>query len=641
FLFQSLHKKILKAYGLINRMYPFTIVLLGLFLATLTSIKKPVNENKTQYLVTQYLYGVWDSDAYGGTAEYPLLGKGVYSNGLTQHLQLMAQKPNIVVILVEGLGHDFVGKDKKYHMFAPFLTQLVDSSLYWKNFLGNSMEGHVALPSLVGSLPFGENGFTNAPNPVNRNTLFGLLKKNGYTTSFYYGGNSALNQYDRFLLEERVDYMLDRANFDSDYVEQPKDAAGISLGYPDGELFRKWAALERKSNKPRFEVFLTQSSKKPFSPPGIDVYIKKVGNLLKTLDLPKKDKRTIEKNEEVFASILYADAAIADLLREYAKKPGFRNTLFLITGTHNLGKFYSDNPLNAYRVHLLVAGDLVKSPKVIPTLASHLDVAQSLMGTLATSYAIQLPEESGWLGRGLVSRGVFDSIRQIPLIRANKTLMEYVNGHYFLYRRNRVRRLDAQMNMQFATEAAQERTRERYRQFKTLNKYVVRNNKLLPKPNAIFPLDDYQFSKEELVWIQSVFTGNDFDRAYGVARDLALDRDWDQALLLCRYILSKVPRHADTDILMGRIYGWDQKYGKSVEVLERVLHKYPTYQDAYSAMLDVCFWAGNTESGQKTLELIGERKLDTTALNGKMRRIFNMVMEEAKRKSETNTVGQL
>jgi len=49
--FIQFHKIIASSYRLISRMYPFTIVLFSLFLATLLSVKKPINQNKTQYVM--------------------------------------------------------------------------------------------------------------------------------------------------------------------------------------------------------------------------------------------------------------------------------------------------------------------------------------------------------------------------------------------------------------------------------------------------------------------------------------------------------------------------------------------------------------------------------------------------------------
>jgi uncharacterized sulfatase len=45
--------------------------------------------------------------------------------------------------------------------FTPFLDELSGKSLYWANFLATQGRTFGALPSILGSLPYAEKGFTN------------------------------------------------------------------------------------------------------------------------------------------------------------------------------------------------------------------------------------------------------------------------------------------------------------------------------------------------------------------------------------------------------------------------------------------------------------------------------------------------
>ena len=157
-------------------MYPLTIILFGLFLATLTSNKRPINENKIQHLVTALFLDVTDFNKYDGKAAYPLIKPFKQEKGLENYFDLQEEKPNIVIVVVEGLGADFVGKDAKYKGFTPFIDSLSTVSLSWKNYVSNAGETHVALSSILGSLPFGSHGFTNVTASLNRQTLYGILK---------------------------------------------------------------------------------------------------------------------------------------------------------------------------------------------------------------------------------------------------------------------------------------------------------------------------------------------------------------------------------------------------------------------------------------------------------------------------------
>ena len=114
--------------------------------------------------------------------------------------------------------------------------------MYWSRFLSNSTSKTDAITNILGSLPHGKNGFTKLENTVNRNTLFGIAKEKGYQTSFYYGGNTALDGLNRFLKEEQVDIVVDKSRFNDTYKLQDTDRAGVTLGYSDFDLYKKWLA---------------------------------------------------------------------------------------------------------------------------------------------------------------------------------------------------------------------------------------------------------------------------------------------------------------------------------------------------------------------------------------------------------------
>jgi len=49
-----------------------------------------------------------EDNSYTSTEEYPLVKKPNIENVLGEYFTLKEQKPNIVFIMVEGLGRDFV-----------------------------------------------------------------------------------------------------------------------------------------------------------------------------------------------------------------------------------------------------------------------------------------------------------------------------------------------------------------------------------------------------------------------------------------------------------------------------------------------------------------------------------------------------
>lgn len=589
--FHYLCQRLTSVYGAVSKMYPFTIILFSIFLATLNSNKKPINENKVQHLIVSWAKNTFDFNTYDGENAYPLLRPYVQNDVLGPYFELKKKKPHIVFLIVEGLGSDFVGQNPLYPGFTPFLGALQNKALVWDNFVSNTGEGVAALPSIIGSLPFGHSGFTNAEDFVHRQTLFGILKNNGYTTSFNYGGNSALEHFDRFLDEERVDRILDRNNFGDAYTLQDKDAAGISLGYPDKELFKRGESFLDLSNSPRMDVFLTLSTKSPYLVPNGEYYRNKVGLIVKESSMGKRQRKLVQNHNGIFASLKYADEAIEAFITSYAKRPDYANTIFIITGTHNQTDLPQKDALSRYKVPLLIFSPLLNSPKRFRTLTSHMDIMPSLVSLLDKEYKLNIPTQVAWLGESLVSPEIFDETKQIPLIKGKNNIQDFISGPHYLTD-NSIYKLDEALNLKEWEEGTMEKQVEgNFGHFKSVNDYVMENNRIIPENWTIFTPLQEDFSKQERVWIQSVFNGDDFDRAYETAKKLAHDQDWDRALLLCRYILNEIPRHADTEILTGRIYAWQKDYTKSIAVLQEAIRKYPTYPDGYAALLDTFFWS--------------------------------------------------
>ena len=100
----------------------------------------------------------------------------------------MEEKPNIVFIIVESLGGEFAGNGNQWSGFTPFLDSIIEKSLYWKNGLSLSGRTFGIMPSLLGSLPPGRQGFmSEGPVYPDHLTLISILKDQGYHTSHFSG----------------------------------------------------------------------------------------------------------------------------------------------------------------------------------------------------------------------------------------------------------------------------------------------------------------------------------------------------------------------------------------------------------------------------------------------------------------------
>ena len=600
-LFFGLYRITSRYYHHISRMYPFTIILFSLFIMTLFVTGKPINQNKTQYLAENLYETSTEDTSYNSNIKFPLIKEQLIENSLGEFFDLKEEKPNIVFIMVEGLGRDFMGEGAEFEGFTPFLDSLSTKSLYWENCLSNTGRTFGVLPSLMGSLPFGKSGFMELEKYPNKLTLFSILKNNGYHTSFYQGTNSSFDNVDRFLLSENVDFVLDKSGFGSKFTMQAEDAAGSSWGYPDRELFKKSMSLPREAGQPRMEVYMTISTHEPFIPPKQEYYEKQVARILARGKHQGKVKNVIEKNENVFASLLYTDNALRYVFDAYKKQPDYDNTIFIVTGDHRLIPIPQRNNLSRFHVPLIMYSPLLKSTKKMSALNSHYDVTPTLLALLQGKYEMKMPKKVAWMGGALDTNVEFRSLKDIPLMRNKNELKEFVSGDK-VFSDGSVYSID--QNLNFSSAFGGSKVESKLENFKSMNVYVTTEDKIIPDSLTIFSVQKEAFTDSEIIWINSVYNGQDSDKGYFIARKIAFGGDYEKALLLCRYNLSKAPSHIDTKILTGRINVWQGNYEKSIEILKDCIRVNPNYIDSYAALFDVYFWSGRNEEALELVDLV-------------------------------------
>ena len=633
-LFFGGYKLTSKFYHRISKLYPFTIILFSLFVTTLFTEGKPINQNKTQYLAVNLYSTSTENNTYDADVEYPLIKRPEMENVLGDYFELKEEKPNIVFLMVEGLGRDFVGEGAEYGGFTPFLDSLSTKSLYWENCLSNTGRTFGVLPSLMGSLPFGKSGFMELEDYPNKLTLFSILKNNGYHTSFLQGTNSSFDNVEKFLRSENIDFLLDKSGFGKNYELHKENGADASWGYADKDLFKKSMTISRDGEQPRFEVYMTISTHEPFIPPKQEYYEEKVAKILPKTGHSGKIRNVIEKNDNVFATLLYTDDALKWVMEAYKKQPNYDNTIFIITGDHRLIPIPQRNNLSRFHVPLIVYSPLLKATRKMSSVSSHFDVAPSLLAMLSNHYELKMPKKVAWMGGALDMEEKFRSIKNIPLMRNKNELKEFIAQNQILSDGD-VYEMDKNMDIS-SSFGGESKLEKLLTDFKAMNAYVTTNNKIIPDSLAIFTLEKDKFTESEIVWINSVYNGQNSDKAYLTAREIAFDKDYERSLLLCRYILSEVPGNIDARILTGRINAWQGNYDKAIEIFESCIKMNPEYIDSYSALFDVYFWSGKNKEAYDLIDMVEQNSASVNEIADKIARAKR---EFGKRKTALNKIS--
>lgn len=393
-------------------------------------------------------------------------------------------KPNIVFILVESLGTAYSGPANYLGSFTPFLDSLGVKSLYWKNFISSAGRTFGVLPTMLGSLPYGETGFSDLKEKTpNHLSLPRLLKENGYTTSFFYGGDAKFDNMDLFLKQQKMDNIVDSKKNRKSLNKIPSDNNGFSWGYGDKELFNEYldyTTRQATKKSPRFDVLLTLSMHSPFLIDNTSFFANKLEERIKELKLTKAQSDFVRKYKNQFITIMYFDESIKHLFNELSKRPSFKNTIFLIIGDHQMPEIPITTQIDRFHVPLIVYSPLLKRAKSMEAVSSQFDITPTFVALLDHSYHLKFPDSSHWIGFALDTIATFRNKHAYPMMRNKNELVDYLVGDKFISLNNIYTiNKDFEMNIVNDASVTKELT-NRLMHFKQTNAQICKKNKLLP-----------------------------------------------------------------------------------------------------------------------------------------------------------------
>jgi phosphoglycerol transferase MdoB-like AlkP superfamily enzyme len=281
----------------------------------------------------------------------------------TLHKQIPQQKRerplNLVIILEESLGAKYVQSLGGLPL-TPELEKLSQKGLWFSRLYATGTRSIRGIEAIVTGFP---------PTPAsgiiklglaqqNFFTLARLLKKQGYSTEFFYGGDSQFDNMRGFLLGNGFDRVVDDKHFS-------KSAFRGSWGVSDEDLFyRTHQELLAHGDKPFFTFVFSVSNHSPFDFPDgrIELYEK-----------PKSTRSNVVK---------YTDYALGKFFELAQKAPYWDNTLFLVVADHE-DKVSGDElvPVKYFHIPALIIGADVK-PGRYDKVASQMDLPPTLLSIM-------------------------------------------------------------------------------------------------------------------------------------------------------------------------------------------------------------------------------------------------------------------
>jgi len=424
---------------------------------------------------------------------YPFLHAEQTPDELSSHFVVHPHSPpNLVFLIVEGLGRSFSGPDASLGSFTPFLDELAGQSLYWENFLSVQGRTFGALPSIFGSLPFGDEGFDALGEAMPAHaTLLSVLKGQGYQLRYYAGTDLEFDNERAFLLRQGVDRLRERKDFGPGYV------VSNEWGYADNELVS--LALADETDNPRqpfVAVLQTNSTHTPYTFAGQARYPQRFERRLDELRVAQQRKAAYRAYRDIYGSILYVD----DVLRRYfdatRRRSYYANTIFIITGDHRLPELPMSEWIDRYHVPLIIFSPLLRAPLRIKSVSSDFDIAPSLLSFLSRSYGIRTPAAVTWIGSGLDLEPQFRNVHEFPMKQTKTNLVDFIAGPWLLSRDSLYALGDGLHAEPVQDAPAQARVAAQFAAFLRANDQFAHSRTLMP-PEALVRLETFDGQKRQ------------------------------------------------------------------------------------------------------------------------------------------------
>lgn len=405
---------------------------------------------------------------------YPFMFEESTPDFLGSYFEKSATPPHLVVLVVEGLGHAYSSPNGYIGNFTPFLDSLTSKSLYWENTLSTSGRTFAALPSILGSLPFGESGFLSIQPVPNHFNLLNVLQKNGFKAHFYYGGHANFDNMLPFIAYNQGVSITEYQDYDDTFRKLPANSGSESWGYEDQALFKKM--LSDYSDTPVIKVGLTLSTHNPFLINHQAYYERLFTQHVARLGLKGEQKKWALDNQKALTAVINFDESLRLFMDEYAQRNDYQNTIFVITGDHAMPEIAFQNKIDRYHVPLIIYSPLLKKSKAFKHVVSHFDITPSLLAFYRENYQIKTPTHVTWLGQGLAQT----TTSGYPLMQSKNQLHDYVYRTYHLAEGN-LYELSPKLGEELIeNDGIKNRVNQQFTRFKEMNKSFISTQKLLP-----------------------------------------------------------------------------------------------------------------------------------------------------------------
>ncbi|WP_027124775.1 LTA synthase family protein [Gelidibacter mesophilus] len=328
-----------------------------------------------------------------------------YIKPIKQYDNNPPSKPNVVVIITESMGREYLASFNKdsgidnYVGYMPFLDSLAQHSLIFPNAFANGSKSIHGMSSVLSGIPSFVDAFTSSSYSNQEiQSLVSVLNDLNYDTSFFHGAPNGSMGFLGFSNILGFDHYYGMEEYGND------DDFDGSWGIWDEPFLQFMKTTLDEKEQPFFSTVFTVSSHEPFK-------------------IPEKYNEKFPKGHiQMHQPIGYTDYAFQQFFEAAKKEPWFENTIFVITADHPNQVYYEvyNKVINRRAVPILIYKPDGSLAGIEEKLAQQIDVYPTVLDLIGYKKPFR-----SW-GRSLVSE---DGVEPFA-INHNASQYHMLRGNY-------------------------------------------------------------------------------------------------------------------------------------------------------------------------------------------------------------------
>ena len=296
--------------------------------------------------------------------------EAVYTPVHTPSDSLQMDKKNVVILIVESFGREYIGalnktlEDGKYKGYTPCVDSLINKSTTFTYSFCNGRKSIDGMPSILSSIPMFVEPFILTPSSMNDYTgLAGVLANEGYETAFFHGAQNGSMGFQAFAQKIGFQRYYGRTEYEESCGTDDFDGTWAVWDEPFLQYFAKEMS---KLKQPFMTSVFTASSHHPFAVP------------------EKYKKQFTEEELEIHKCIRYTDMSIGRFFDTASRQPWFKNTIFVLTSDHtnmsNHAEYQTD--LGGFCSPIIIYAPSHPEGNTLDKIAQQIDILPTLLGML-------------------------------------------------------------------------------------------------------------------------------------------------------------------------------------------------------------------------------------------------------------------